>query len=263
MPSASTPTTWSSPITRGSPRQTRDPYSFLPTLGETDLYLFGQGNELRIYEKLGAQLRVIDGVHGTSFAVWAPNAQRVSVVGDFNDWDGRCHPMRSLGPSGVWEIFIPGVGEGAHYKYEIRDIHGHIKLKTDPVRVLLRSAAQERRHCLGQSTSSTGPTTSGWSSGRKQIRSARPMSIYEVHFGSWRKKSLAESLSYRELAEPLAEYVKRDGLHACGIHAGGRARFLSLLGLSGHRVLCADQPLRHARTTSNFWSTPCMKRALA
>jgi len=87
---------------QGGKRQTRDPYSFLPTLGETDLYLFGQGNERRIYEKLGSQLRVIDGVSGASFAVWAPNAQRVSVVGDFNGWDGRCHPMRHLGPSGVW-----------------------------------------------------------------------------------------------------------------------------------------------------------------
>src|SRR5262249_5660678 len=82
---------------QGLTRQNRDPFSFLPTLGETDLYLFGQGNELRIYEKLGAQLRVVDGVPGTSFAVWAPNAQRVSVVGSFNDWDGRCHPMRTLG----------------------------------------------------------------------------------------------------------------------------------------------------------------------
>src|SRR5581483_5631691 len=103
---------------QGRVRRTRDPYSFLPTLGETDLYLFGKGDERRIYDKLGAQLRTIDGVHGVSFAVWAPNAQRVSVVGDFNNWDGRTHPMRSLGPSGVWEIFIPGVGEGAHYKFE-------------------------------------------------------------------------------------------------------------------------------------------------
>src|SRR3954470_20061612 len=94
---------------QGQVRRTRDAYSFLPTLSEADLYLFGKGDERRIYEKLGAQLRTIDGVPGTSFAVWAPNARRVSVVGDFNQWDGRSHPMRSLGPSGVWEIFIPGV----------------------------------------------------------------------------------------------------------------------------------------------------------
>ena len=93
-------------------RRTRDAYSFLPTLGESDLFLFGKGDERKIYEKLGAQLRTIDGVPGTSFAVWAPNAQRISVVGDFNNWDGRFHPMRLLGASGVWEIFIPGVGAG-------------------------------------------------------------------------------------------------------------------------------------------------------
>ncbi|HXU77874.1 MAG TPA: 1,4-alpha-glucan branching enzyme, partial [Methylomirabilota bacterium] len=102
---------------KGEVRRTRDPYSFLPTLGESDLYLFGKGDERRIYDKLGAQLRAVDGVAGASFAVWAPNAQRISVVGDFNQWDGRCHPMRSLGPSGVWEIFVPGIAEGEHYKY--------------------------------------------------------------------------------------------------------------------------------------------------
>jgi 1,4-alpha-glucan branching enzyme len=113
---------------QGSVRRTRDAYSFLPTLGETDLYLFGQGNERRIYEKLGAQIRVIDGVPGTSFAVWAPNAQRVSVVGAFNNWDGRYHPMRLLGASGVWELFVPGIGEGTLYKYEIKDLHGPWKM---------------------------------------------------------------------------------------------------------------------------------------
>jgi len=116
----------------GAVRRTRDPYSFLPTLGEGDLYLFGKGDERRIYDKLGSHLREVDGVAGASFAVWAPNAQRVSVAGDFNGWDGRCHQMRALGSSGVWEIFIPGVGEGAHYKYEVRDARGHSGLKTDP-----------------------------------------------------------------------------------------------------------------------------------
>src|SRR3989449_484574 len=116
----------------GTVRRTRDPYSFLPTLGESDLFLFGKGDERRIYDKLGAQLRTIDGVSGASFAVWAPNAQRISVVGDFNNWDGRAHQMRSLGLSGVWEIFIPGVAEGGHYKYGIRNLRGPIVMKTDP-----------------------------------------------------------------------------------------------------------------------------------
>ena len=122
---------------QGRTRRTRDPFSFLPTLGESDLFLFGKGDERRIYEKLGAQLRTIDGVPGTSFAVWAPNAQRVSVVGDFNQWDGRFHPMRLLGASGVWEIFIPGVGVGAHYKFEIRDAHGPFQAENRPLRVFL------------------------------------------------------------------------------------------------------------------------------
>ena len=116
----------------GNIRRTRDPYSFLPTLSEADLFLFNKGDERRIYDKLGAQLRTLDGVAGASFAVWAPNARRVSVVGDFNQWDGRCHAMRLLGVSGVWEIFIPGVGEGAHYKFEIDNTNGHVVLKTDP-----------------------------------------------------------------------------------------------------------------------------------
>src|ERR1700690_1352322 len=117
---------------QGRVRRTRDPYSFLPTLGDADLFLFGKGDERRIYDKLGAQLRTIDGGSGTSFAGWAPNAQRISVAGDFNNWDGRCHQMRPLGLSGVWEIFIPGVGEGANYKFEVRNAHGKIVLKTDP-----------------------------------------------------------------------------------------------------------------------------------
>src|SRR5881396_31661 len=117
---------------QGGDRRTRDGYSFLPTLGETDLHLFNEGNDRRAYEKLGAQLQTIDGVPGVSFAVWAPNAQRVSVVGEFNQWDGRYHPMRLLGASGIWEVFIPGLGESALYKFEVKNIYGNPVLKTDP-----------------------------------------------------------------------------------------------------------------------------------
>ena len=195
---------------KGHVRHTRDPFSFLPTLGETDLYLFGQGNEHRIYEKLGAQLRSVDGVPGVSFAVWAPNAQRVSVVGNFNDWDGRYHPMRSLGPSGVWEIFIPGVGEGALYKFELKDLHGRLMLKTDPFGFFYESAPKSG--AIVWNNRKFNWSDGDWLERRRRSSAFRsPLSIYEVHIGSWKKKSMAESYSYRELAGPLVEYVTRLG----------------------------------------------------
>ena len=195
---------------KGNTRRTRDAYSFLPTLGETDLYLFGKGDERRIYDKLGAQLRTIDGMPGVSFAVWAPNAQRVSVVGDFNNWDGRFHPMRSLGASGVWELFVPGVGEGTLYKYEVKDTHGHLLLKTDPYGFFFEPAPKNAS--IVWNNRKFKWNDDAWLKqrrGRDPLRS--PMSIYEVHPGSWRKKSVAESLSYRELAAPLIDYVRKTG----------------------------------------------------
>jgi 1,4-alpha-glucan branching enzyme len=194
----------------GQTRRTRDAYSFLPTLGESDLYLFGKGDERKIYEKLGAHLRLIDGVSGTSFAVWAPNAQRVSVVGDFNSWDGRFHAMRLLGASGVWEIFIPGVEQGAHYKYEIRDAHGCIKLNTDPFGHFFE--VPPKQAAIVWDTKKFKWTDDVWLKQRRERDALRsPMSIYEVHVGSWQKKAETESWSYRELAKPLCEYVKRLG----------------------------------------------------
>jgi 1,4-alpha-glucan branching enzyme len=197
---------------QGHTRRTRDAFSFLPTLGESDLFLFGKGDERRIYEKLGAQLRVIDGVQGVSFAVWAPNAQRLSVVGDFNHWDGRFHPMRLLGASGVWEIFVPGVGEGAHYKFEIRDAHGKISLKTDPYGFFFE--VPPKNAAIVWNNEKFKWTDEVWMKHRRASREAglrSPVSIYELHPGSWRKKGIGESFSYRELAAPLVEYVRRMG----------------------------------------------------
>jgi 1,4-alpha-glucan branching enzyme len=192
----------------GQTRRTRDPYSFLPTLSETDLYLFGQGDERRIYDKLGSQLRVIDGVAGTSFGVWAPNAQRVSVLGDFNDWDGRCHPMRMLGSSGVWELFLPGLGEGTLYKYEIKDRKGNLVLKTDPYGFFFEAAPKNAS--IVWNTRKFAWTDQAWLKQRREQNPFRsPVSIYEVHPGSWRKKSAAESLNYRELAGPLVDYLRQ------------------------------------------------------
>ena len=194
----------------GQRRQQRDAYSFFPTLGETDLFLFGQGNENRIYDKLGAHLRQIDGVHGTSFAVWAPSARRVSVVGEFNSWDGRVHQMRNLGSSGVWEIFLPGVGEGTLYKYEILDAQGHINLKTDPYGFFFEAAPKNAS--IVWNTQKFQWNDQAWLERRRKQDSLRsPISIYEVHLGSWKKKNPAESLSYRELAPALIEHVRQLG----------------------------------------------------
>ena len=110
-----------------------DPYAFPAVLGEMDIYLFNEGTHYDIYKKLGAHMMDLEGVRGVHFSVWAPNAQRVSVVGDFNHWDGRVHPMRKMVPAGIWEIFLPEVPEGSHYKFEIRGPHGDLALKTDPM----------------------------------------------------------------------------------------------------------------------------------
>ncbi|MBN2506246.1 MAG: 1,4-alpha-glucan branching protein GlgB [Verrucomicrobia bacterium] len=195
---------------QGNVRRTRDPYAFLPTLGDMDLYLFGQGNERRIYEKLGAQVRVIDGVQGTSFAVWAPSAQRVSVVGDFNGWDSRYHAMRLLAASGVWEIFIPGVGEGALYKYEVRNAHGTLVLKTDPYGFFFEAAPKNAS--IVWNPGKFAWTDDEWMKRRRERDPLRsPLSVYEVHLGSWRKKTTVESYSYRDIAGLLIDYVRRMG----------------------------------------------------
>jgi 1,4-alpha-glucan branching enzyme len=195
---------------QGNVRRTRDAYSFLPTLSEQDLYLFGKGDERRIYDKLGAQLRVIDGVPGVSFAVWAPNAQRVSVVGIFNGWDGRYSPMRLLGSSGVWELFIPSLGEGTLYKYEIKNIHGENVLKADPYGFFFEAAPKNAS--IVWNTQKFAWSDKAWLDRRKTRNPLKlPASIYEVHLGSWRKKSIAESFSYRELAGLLVPYVKQLG----------------------------------------------------
>jgi 1,4-alpha-glucan branching enzyme len=197
-------------LDNGTKIQGRDPYSFLPTLGETDLFLFAQGNERRIYEKLGAQLRTMDGVEGASFAVWAPTAQRVSVVGAFNNWDGRIHAMRMLGGSGVWEIFIPGAREGALYKFEIKSPAGALTLKTDPYGFFFETAP--KNSSIVWDNRKFHWDDEAWLEKRRGANPLRrPLSIYEVHLGSWMKKNKFESLSYRELAEPLTAYVQNMG----------------------------------------------------
>jgi 1,4-alpha-glucan branching enzyme len=189
-----------------------DPYAFATTLGEMDLYLLGKGEHLEAYKVLGAHLRTINGISGTSFAVWAPNAQRVSVVGDFNFWDGRVHLMRRLGGSGVWEIFIPGVDEGDHYKLEIRGPYGDVFLKTDPYGFYAQHDL--RTACLVTDLDRYSWSDSDWMARRARINAyAEPMSVYEVHLGSWRRRPEEKDrpLSYLELADELVTYVTEMG----------------------------------------------------
>ncbi|WP_431061448.1 1,4-alpha-glucan branching protein GlgB [Streptomonospora nanhaiensis] len=181
-----------------------DPYRFAPTLGELDLHLIGEGRHEELWNALGAHTRVegtpIGEVPGTEFAVWAPDARGVRVIGDFNHWDGVGSPMRSLGSSGVWELFLPGVGDGALYKFQVLGSDGHWRDKADPM---------ARRTQVPPATASVVTTSSyswgdqAWTAERKGVEQHRaPMSVYEVHLGSWRP-----GLGYVELAEQLVAYV--------------------------------------------------------
>jgi 1,4-alpha-glucan branching enzyme len=190
----------------GSTATIDDPYRFPPVLGEMDVWLMGEGTHLRPYEVLGATQREMLGVAGTSFAVWAPNASRVSVVGDFNLWDGRRHPMRLRRECGVWEIFLPGVAAGARYKYEIRSREGHtLPLKADPY-----ALQGELRPATASVVSTMPPRLPGSETRRRANALDAPMSIYEVHLGSWRRKPEEGNrfLTWDELADTLVPYAK-------------------------------------------------------
>ena len=187
----------------------RDPYSFLPTLGELDVHLAGEGRHEELYARLGAHPRVVDGIGGVSFAAWAPNASSVSVVGDFNGWDGRLHPMRSLGASGIWEIFIPDLRSEMKYKFELRTSRGKLRIKADPF--AFRTEVPPRNASV-VFDSAYEWRDADWLAARESPL-ARPVSIYEVHLGSWRLNPLEGNrpLTYAELGEELAEYVSSLG----------------------------------------------------
>ncbi len=194
---------------KGERKRFDDVYSFLPVLSEDDLYLYGEGKHYKIYEKLGCHLMSLNGIQGALFAVWAPNAKRVSVVGDFNDWNGRKHPMRLRGMSGIWELFIPELQEGNLYKFEVQSQRGHLYLKTDPYAFYCQQRPE---------TSSIIKNIEGfdwsdrdWIETRgKSNPQQEPISVYEVHLGSWMRIPDEDDrfLSYRELAEKLIPYVK-------------------------------------------------------
>ncbi len=225
-----------------------DPYRFGPLLGDLDMWLFAQGNHHDLYRVLGAHPREIDGAAGTQFAVWAPNAARVSVVGDWNHWDGRMHPMRLRREAGVWEIFLPGVGPGARYKYELLGPGGDLlPLRADPF-------AQRSEKRPDNASVVAAPPAYEWTDaewlqarGAKQRRDA-PIQIYEVHLGSWRRipEQGDRFLTYARARRPARPVRRRARLHAHRAAAGHRAPVRSELGLSDHGLVRAHQPLRRA-----------------
>ncbi|MBU2823323.1 1,4-alpha-glucan branching protein GlgB, partial [Acidithiobacillus ferrooxidans] len=187
-----------------------DPYVFGPVLGDVEVYLFGEGRLYEAYRHLGAHRRHHEGVDGVLFAVWAPNAGRVSVVGDFNDWDGRAHPMRARGQSGIWELFIPDLATGEIYKFEIRHRDsGAVFVKTDPyahafeLRPSTAARVVENDHVWEDQDWMAARTGQDWQHA--------PMNIYEVHLGSWQRDAAGHFLSYAALAESLVSYCKDMG----------------------------------------------------
>ncbi len=190
------------------PVVTDDPYRFLPLLGELDLHLIREGRHERLWESLGAHVRnfpsVLGAVSGVAFSVWAPNARSVRVIGDFNHWQGAGHAMRSLGASGVWELFVPGIGDGTHYKFEILGKDGHWKQQADP----MARRTEVPPHTASIVTASAyGWGDDAWLAARSSTSAHdSAMSVYEVHLGSWR-----QGLSYRDLADQLVPYVRDMG----------------------------------------------------
>ncbi len=250
-----------------------DPYRFGPVLGEMDVWLLGEGSHLRPFEILGAHLRSMSGVAGTSFAVWAPNASRVSVVGDFNVWDGRRHPMRLRRECGVWEIFVPGIAAGTRYKFEVRTRDGVVMpLKADPYafRAELRPATA--------SVVGTIADTAPASAARQRANALdAPMSIYEVHLGSWRRKPEEGNrfLNWEELADTLIPYAQAMGFTHLELLPVSEHPFDGSWGYQPVGLVRADRalrratrpaPLRRPRATPPGWaccSTGCRRTSRA
>ena len=186
-----------------------DPYRFGPTLGDLDLHLINEGTHRQLWRALGARVMEHEGVRGTAFAVWAPNARGVRVVSDAGSWDDRVHPMRALGRSGIWELFLPDVGPGTHYKYDVLRTDGRHIYHADPLARAAEappataSVVTESRHSWGDTAWLQARDAADWQ--------ARPLSIYEVHLGSWRRGEHDRVLTYREIAEPLGDYCRDMG----------------------------------------------------
>jgi 1,4-alpha-glucan branching enzyme len=198
----------------GGPRTFDDPYRFPPALTDYDLHLLGEGTHYRAWEKLGAHLRVMEGVAGVAFAVWAPNARRVSVVGDFNGWDGRRHPMRLHPANGIWEIFLPGLGEGERYKFEILSAAGDLlPLKADPYAFAFEPDTPRTASVVAAPDGYAWGDQAWMAERGRRNGPASPIAVYEVHLGSWMRvpEEGGRFLTYRELAPRLARYVREMG----------------------------------------------------
>ena len=190
----------------GEWRQLHDPYRFGPTVGDLDLHLFGQGKHHHVYRILGAHCCEHEGVSGVRFATWAPNAKRVSVVGDFNQWHGLSHGMRSRGPSGIWELFIPGLGAQEKYKFELCDAQGALHLKSDPYGNCFEM--RPATAAIVCAPSQFAWTDQDWVEQRTRWDwQHAPISIYEFHPGSWRRDAAGNFLNFREMGQQLVEYI--------------------------------------------------------
>jgi 1,4-alpha-glucan branching enzyme len=195
----------------GADLEIDDPYRYGPVLTEFDQHLFAEGTHVRSFDRLGAR-QIVHGIRkGVHFAVWAPNARRVSVVGDFNGWDGRVHPMRALRPSGLWEIFLPDLGIGDRYKFELVTVHDQLVLKADPCGRYFETPPRTASIVWNADDYQWGD--SEWMSKRPSFEMwlRAPMSIYELHLGSWRRNYEGHWLSYRELADTLVPYARDMG----------------------------------------------------
>jgi 1,4-alpha-glucan branching enzyme len=190
--------------------KTISPYSFEPQIGELDIHLFGEGKHHHAYRFMGAHLKTIDGIKGCLFSLWAPNVQRVSIVGDFNQWDGRCHTMRSRGGAGIWELFIPELKANNSYKYEILTQYNELLVKTDPYAQSMALRPDTTSHIAKNNQYKW--QDSQWLQQRAKFDwQHQPITIYELHAGSWQRNHEDDFLNWRELADKLIPYVTEMG----------------------------------------------------
>ena len=250
----------------GHVREIEDPYRFASTLSGYDLHLLSEGTHYRVYDKLGAHPARVEEIDGVIFAVWAPNAKRVSVVGDWNGWDGRCHPMRLHPGNGIWELFVPGVTEGARYKYEIIARSGEpLALKADPFAFAFEPDTPRTASVVHRLDGYEWQDADWMAERRRRPAHTSP----DVHLRGAPRVVAPRARGRRPLPRlPRAGRAARrlrdgDGVHPRRAPARHRASVLRVVGLSDHRVLRAHPPLRYARTISWPSSTTCTGAASA